>query len=71
MTINERYKDIAERHASEVLRHDAARRIIECELLALQHECQHSNLKTWSDSGWGRMSSTERSCPDCGLRTST
>lgn len=51
--------------------HDAARKLIEGELLYLQHVCEHPNMKRWHDSGWGRMSSDEFQCPDCGLRGST
>ena len=66
-TITERHKDISDR----LRKHDAARKIMEGEMLALQHECDHQNMKTWHDSGWGRMPSTEQHCPDCGLHKST
>lgn len=66
-SIAKRHKAISDRLRS----HDAKRKIIEGELLALRHECQHPNLKTWRDSGWGRMPSTESKCPDCGYRSST
>lgn len=61
-SITERYLDIKDR----LKKHDAARKVIEGELLALQHECDHPNIKVWHDSGWGRMPSTGRYCPDCG-----
>lgn len=51
--------------------HDAARKIIEAELLALRHICQHPNGVTTHDSGWGRMPSNDFRCPDCGLTRST
>lgn len=62
-SINRRYLDIS----SRLKKHDAARKIIEGELLALQHECSYPKMKVWHDSGWGRMPSTEKHCPDCGL----
>jgi len=62
--IHEKYKSIAGRLKS----HDAARKLIEAELLALQHICPHTNYEEWTDSGWGRMSSNEWYCKDCGLR---
>lgn len=66
-SIQDRLKDITAR----LRKHDSARKIIEGELLALQHECEHPRKESWHDSGWGRMPSTEHSCPDCGLRYST
>lgn len=64
MTINERHKNIADR----LLKHDAARKIIEGELLALRHECQHPNMEVTHSNTWGRFESTDYNCPDCGLR---
>ncbi len=66
--------DIAGRHkeiSDRLRKHDAERKKIEGELLALRHECEHPRMETWHDSGWGRMPSTEHHCPDCGLRKST
>lgn len=65
--VADRRKDIQRR----LKEHDAARKPIEAELLALQHVCDHANAKTWHDDGWGRMPSTEWECPDCGLRRSS
>lgn len=49
--------------------HDGARKLIEAELLALQHVCEHPNLRSWHDSGWGRMPSDHTQCDDCGYST--
>ena len=55
---------------ARLTQHDAARKLIVSELQALQHVCQHPNLKTTSDNGsYGGpdFASTYRDCPDCGL----
>jgi hypothetical protein len=52
-------------------RHDAKRKLIEAELLALQHVCPHENVKEWDDGGgYGgpSWSSHYWDCADCGLR---
>lgn len=67
MSIKERRLDIEHR----LHEHDTLRKRIEAELLALQHVCPHARVKTWSDSGWGRMSSSYWLCEDCGLRKVT
>lgn len=64
--IREKQSDIKQRLAA----HDAARKLIEAELLALRHVCQHENVDQWSDSGWGRMPSDYWLCKDCGLSKS-
>jgi hypothetical protein len=46
--------------------HDAARKLIEAELLGLQHICEHPNAKKWND-GDIRGSTNYFQCPDCGL----
>lgn len=64
MTIKERHDDIIRR----LREHDAARKLIEAELLALQHVCPHEKAHQWHDSGWGRMPSDYWQCRDCGLQ---
>ncbi len=49
--------------------HDAKRKIIEGELLALQHACPHKNVSEWNDGGgYGGPSfaSDYWKCRDCG-----
>lgn len=65
-TIRQRRKTIEDK----LRKHDAARKIIEAELLALQHECEQRRGKTWSDGGgYGGPDwlTTYFDCPDCGL----
>ncbi len=61
--IAKKYKIVKDK----LCKHDAQRKIIEADLLALQHQCEHPNGKSEYDSGWGRMSSTDFNCPDCGF----
>jgi hypothetical protein len=65
MTIKERHEDIAKR----LRKHDAARKVLEGELLALQHECEHPNMESWVHYDYGGGSDHNTSCPDCGRRT--
>lgn len=66
-TISERHKEIMDR----LRKRDAARKIIEGELLALQHECEHPYNKCRSGKDYSGFYSTDCYCPDCGLRTSS
>jgi len=51
--------------------HDARRKVIEAELLAIQHACEHPNAKTWSAMDYGGFSTQYFECPDCLKATST
>lgn len=50
--------------ANRLKAHDAARKLIEAEVLALQHVCEHPKAR-WVPDTFGDGSSWH--CPDCGL----
>ncbi len=49
-TISDKREDIEKR----LREHDAARKLIEAEMLALQHVCPHTNCQSWKDCGLRR-----------------
>lgn len=51
--------------------HDGQRKIIEAELLALQHACPHVHSKGFMSGDYSGGSSYEWGCQDCGKTTST
>lgn len=51
--------------------HDAARKIIEAELLSLQHACPHKNVRQWTHHDYGGGSDRHWNCDDCGLHKIT
>jgi len=63
VSIAERYADICKR----LKEHDAARKLIEGELLALRHICQHEHTRTWNHHDYGGGSDHHWHCDDCGL----
>lgn len=62
MTTREKYEDIAKR----LREHDGARKLIEAELLSLQHICLHPNKKTIGGRDYSGVYDSTTSCPDCG-----
>lgn len=54
--------------------HEAKKKIIEAEMLALQHVCPHNNVKEWDDGGGyggSDWSSHYWVCQDCGKQKIT
>jgi hypothetical protein len=48
--------------------HDAARKLIKAELLALRHVCQHADSESWTHHDYGGGSDNYWVCKDCGLQ---
>ena len=48
--------------------HDAARLVIEGELLAIQHACQHKHVREWNSTDYKCETDHYWVCEDCGLR---
>lgn len=70
VAIKKKYLRITE----QLKKHDAKRKIIEAELLALQHLCPHDNVKEWDDGGgYGGpdWNSHYWHCQDCGKQKIT
>ena len=66
--------DVKRRIVEHDERASAARRVLEAELLQLQHLCPHKDATEYSDGGGYKgsdWSSYYWTCPDCGLRRIT
>jgi len=61
-SIKKRHDDIARR----LKEHDAARKLIEAEMMALQHVCDHKNVKEWNHHDYGGGCDHHWVCQDCG-----
>lgn len=65
-SIKERFLDVSAR----LKKHDAQRKVLEGELKAIRHECEHPNAKRGTRSIMGRETVEWFCCPDCGKEES-
>lgn len=63
-SIRERREAIQQR----LKEHDAARLLIEAELLALRHVCPHADVETYKNYDYGGGCDLHWHCKDCGLK---
>lgn len=67
----EQIRKKADKVRQRLKEHDGKRKIIEAELLALQHACPHVNSDGRNVGDYSGGSSYDWSCKDCGKYTST
>jgi hypothetical protein len=63
--IKQKWEDVSKR----LRMHDAARKLLEAEVLSLQHICEHPNMKRWSKCNYSGDTTSYEQCPDCGFRS--
>lgn len=64
-------KSKADRIRQRLKEHDGKRKIIEAELLALQHACPHTDVDEWDHHDYGGGHDHHWLCKNCGLQRVT
>lgn len=68
---NDQIRSRVEKARQKIREHDAKRKVIEAQLLALQHACPHEDTETWDHYDYGGGCDTHWKCKICGLEKVT